>query len=521
MEESREELRKIRLLHTGGGSVTLTVYRQCKDDHDFFTMYQKRIVTSTFCERLERKEHIKFPMKLLEKFVEIDKLNGAIEVDDSLHLNKKQLRKEKENKLLLEKTKKKLARMIDEKAVKSSKISKEEFKKTFGQSSRLLFNLAKDSSTVDTESIKTDMSIKLSRLAYSGDLATGKFFIKKENREELAKEIENRLKEAEEFVDSYKRGQSDEFKAKAEAVSAVLSSIIIALQEMVKENFPSYTKRSKTVMFGSAGSMTFEHYSVKDTKLYLLNTIRSIRKAVKETLLNEDMNMQSIYDKPEDKTKTILKSFSDEYVKRINTLNETAKNTSAKKIRELLDKTGTKMKKANKSLVDFVKKDILHNPVYRVKAFTVWQIYNTKTRKKYEETLANDGNNANEQLLWHGSPNKNWKTIITKGLSLDYAGTGMFGKGIYFADESKKSYGYTSGMRSKWHHGNNTRLYLAVFKVNLGKTYSAKGSLNACPKGFDSVSALHNNTTLHMNEYVIYDNSRCTIEGLVEIILDD
>lgn len=274
-------------------------------------------------------------------------------------------------------------------------------------------------------------------------------------------------------------------------------------------------------MYGDTGSMSFEHFSAKGTQKYLQYTIESIRKAVKETLLNEYTKMQSIDDKPDDKTKAVLDSFTDEYKKKIHRLNASAKNTSAEKIRELLEKTGTKMKKASKKLVNFVKKDIMHNPVYRVKSFTVWQIYNAKTQNMYNETLTNDGKNANERLLWHGSPNKNWKTIIAKGLSLDYAGNGMFGKGIYFADESKKSYGYTSGIRSKWHHGNNTRLYLAVFKVNLGKTYDAKDSLNSCPKGFDSVSALHKNTTLHMNEYVIYDNSRCTIEGLVEIILDD
>ena len=49
--------------------------------------------------------------------------------------------------------------------------------------------------------------------------------------------------------------------------------------------------------------------------------------------------------------------------------------------------------------------------------------------------------------LWHGSRNENWFSILENGLQLNPNAiiTGkMFGKGIYFAPSSNKSWNYTS-----------------------------------------------------------------------------
>ena len=66
----------------------------------------------------------------------------------------------------------------------------------------------------------------------------------------------------------------------------------------------------------------------------------------------------------------------------------------------------------------------------------------------------------NKKLLWHGSRNENWMSIISNGLILNPNAviTGkMFGQGIYFAPKSRKSFGYTSYDGSYWARGNSKR----------------------------------------------------------------
>ena len=68
-------------------------------------------------------------------------------------------------------------------------------------------------------------------------------------------------------------------------------------------------------------------------------------------------------------------------------------------------------------------------------------------RQQTFELYCQQKNITNIQQLWHGSRNENWLSIIKNGLQINPNAkiTGkMFGKGIYFAPNPKKSYGYTS-----------------------------------------------------------------------------
>lgn len=50
-----------------------------------------------------------------------------------------------------------------------------------------------------------------------------------------------------------------------------------------------------------------------------------------------------------------------------------------------------------------------------------------------------------ERLLFHGSRTDNVKSILSHGIDLDRAKSGMFGDGMYFADRWSKSFNYTDG----------------------------------------------------------------------------
>src|SRR5690554_4828818 len=83
------------------------------------------------------------------------------------------------------------------------------------------------------------------------------------------------------------------------------------------------------------------------------------------------------------------------------------------------------------------------------------------------------------RLLYHGSRNENFWSIIQTGLKIKPAGathTGsMFGAGQYFASKALKSIGYTSLKGSCWSNGNSNKAYLAIFEVNLGKSWKIVG----------------------------------------------
>jgi poly [ADP-ribose] polymerase len=137
-----------------------------------------------------------------------------------------------------------------------------------------------------------------------------------------------------------------------------------------------------------------------------------------------------------------------------------------------------------------------------------------------------------EKLFYHGSRNENWWNIISKGLLIrpsNAVHTGsMFGDAIYFANKARKSIGYTSLSGSYWANGSAKKAYLAVFAVNLGKTWSVLSKerwsswmsrldqKTVSSKGYDSVFA-EGGADLRNDEFMIYSGNRCTVRYLIEI----
>jgi poly [ADP-ribose] polymerase len=137
------------------------------------------------------------------------------------------------------------------------------------------------------------------------------------------------------------------------------------------------------------------------------------------------------------------------------------------------------------------------------------------------------------KLLYHGSRNENWWSILNAGLKIRPSNaihTGsMFGDGIYFANKAAKSLGYSSLSGSYWSKGNANKAFLALYSVNLGNSWDVfKGgqrhngsmsslNLKKCrDNGFDSVFA-RGGADLRNDEFIIYENGRCKIKYLVEI----
>lgn len=157
---------------------------------------------------------------------------------------------------------------------------------------------------------------------------------------------------------------------------------------------------------------------------------------------------------------------------------------------------------------------------------SAFEIVNIKTKSMMATHLGRTKNTKTE-LLWHGSRNENWWSIMTSGLLIRpsnavHSGS-MFGDGIYFADKFQKSYGYSSGRNSYWAKGNANEAVLALYEVHVGEQKHIKKHDSSCYKlnhkvlaqdNFDSVFA-HGGIDLRNNEYIVYQSPQSTIKYLV------
>jgi poly [ADP-ribose] polymerase len=149
---------------------------------------------------------------------------------------------------------------------------------------------------------------------------------------------------------------------------------------------------------------------------------------------------------------------------------------------------------------------------------------NVKVANIYEVTLGEMDKSfdnkgwGNVEQYYHGTGIANCLSIFKSGLSIAPPSSAriagkMFGNGVYGANCSSKSLGYSLG---RWGQGaSNDGAWLFVCDFAMGKTNLARGT-GSPPRGFDSITALARNTGLHNDEFIVYDNAQVNIRYLIE-----
>lgn len=163
------------------------------------------------------------------------------------------------------------------------------------------------------------------------------------------------------------------------------------------------------------------------------------------------------------------------------------------------------------------------------KYYMGWKVKNIKTSDKFNSHLQTS-NHKNTKLLWHGSRNENWFSIMSNGLILNPNAviTGkMFGKGIYFAPKSRKSFGYTSYSGSYWARGNSNKAFMGLYEVHYGNPYVVEDfsskyydyDFNNLRKNgdYDCLHADSKKGMLRNDEIVVYKEDQVNIKYLVEL----
>ena len=164
------------------------------------------------------------------------------------------------------------------------------------------------------------------------------------------------------------------------------------------------------------------------------------------------------------------------------------------------------------------------------KFYAAWRVKNNRTQENFDRFIEKE-NITNKKLLWHGSRNENWWSIINSGLVLKPTSaviTGkMFGYGIYYAPKARKSLGYTSLSGSYWAGGNSNSAFMALMEVAYGKPYDVYSfdskyynfnyeKLQETCKGANCLHA-HEGSMLRNDEIIVYKEDQCTIKYLVEL----
>lgn len=159
-----------------------------------------------------------------------------------------------------------------------------------------------------------------------------------------------------------------------------------------------------------------------------------------------------------------------------------------------------------------------------------WKVKNLRTQKRFDDFIK-ENNIKDVRLLFHGSRNENWWSIINSGLMLRPTNaviTGkMFGYGIYYAPKARKSLGYTSLSGSYWARGSSSSGFMALMDVAYGKPYDVYSfdskyynfNYEALQKNCPGANCLHahEGNMLRNDEIIVYKEEQCTIKYLVEL----
>lgn len=316
-----------------------------------------------------------------------------------------------------------------------------------------------------------------------------------------------------------------------EIENKAIAEIVERLQSMAKkaisDNYTISSNKVTQAMVDEAQTIITSLLSVdnvttfNDTLLKLFTTIPRKMSDVKYYLANKTEDFAKIIQKEQDlldvmRGQVVQHQIVDEPEQEI----EKSENT-------ILEQLGLVFEECDNNDIATIKTSL---GSCADKFYKAWRVKNLKTQKKYDD-FVKENNITDTKLLFHGSRNENWWSIINSGLMLKPTNaviTGkMFGYGIYYAPKARKSLGYTSLSGSYWARGNSNSGFMALMDVAYGKPYDVYSfdskyynfnydSLRRTCPGANCLHA-HEGSMLRNDEIIVYKEEQCTIHYLIEL----
>lgn len=316
-----------------------------------------------------------------------------------------------------------------------------------------------------------------------------------------------------------------------EIENKVIAEIVERLQSMAKkaisENYTISSNKVTQAMIDEAQDVLTSLLTISkveefnDVLLKLFTVIPRKMGNVQDYLARTDKDFSSIIQKEQD----LLDVMKGQVVQK--QIIEESTDDEKQKENTILEQLGLVFEECDKKDIAIIK-DALGS--CSDKFHKAWRVKNLKTQQRYDD-FVKENNIKDTKLLFHGSRNENWWSIINSGLVLKPTNaviTGkMFGYGIYYAPKARKSLGYTSLSGSYWARGNSSSGFMALMDVAYGKPYDVYSfdskyynfnyeKLQQVCKGANCLHA-HEGSMLRNDEIIIYKEEQCTIRYLIEL----
>ena len=315
-----------------------------------------------------------------------------------------------------------------------------------------------------------------------------------------------------------------------EIENKAIAEIVERLQAMAKkaisDNYTISSNKVTQAMIDEAQDIINSLLDIKsvqefnDKLLVLFTTIPRVMQNVKNHLAKSETDFGKIIQKEQD----LLDVMKGQVVQR--QVIEESEEVTPKSENTILEHLGLVFEECTEE--DIIKiKSALGSCQDRF--YQAWKVTNAKTQKRFDEYVK-ENNISDTKLLFHGSRNENWWSIINTGLVLRPTNaviTGkMFGYGIYYAPKARKSFGYTS-LDGYWTRENKGVGFMALMDVAYGKPFDVYSfdskyysfDYNALQRACPGANCLHahEGSMLRNDEIIVYNEEQCTIKYLIEL----
>ena len=324
-------------------------------------------------------------------------------------------------------------------------------------------------------------------------------------------------------VEKPKKSQYKEIENKA--IAEIVEKLQSMARQAISENYTISSNKVTQAMIDEAQDILTSLLSINeidkfnDTLLVLFTTIPRKMGDVKCYLAKSTNDFSSIIQKEQD----LLDVMKGQVVQK--QIIEESENEDSKCESTILEQLGLVFEECSDNDIARIKSEL---GSCADKFSRAWKVTNIKTQKRYDD-FVRDNNIKTTKLLFHGSRNENWWSIINTGLVLKPTNaviTGkMFGYGIYYAPKAQKSLGYTSF--GYWTKGTANVGYMALMDVAYGNPYDVysfdskyynfnyERLQQNCP-GANCLHA-HAGSMLRNDEIIVYKEEQCTIRYLIEL----
>lgn len=325
------------------------------------------------------------------------------------------------------------------------------------------------------------------------------------------------------------KGKSSYKEIEDKAIAEIVERLQSMAKRAIQDNYSISSNRVTQAMVDEAQNILVELTTISSVNSFnekLLKLFTVIPRAMSEVsyyLASSKSQFSNIIKREQD----LLDVMKGQVVQKKNDDDIRSDLKNEKSSLTILESLGLEFSQCDDNDIQIIKKALGSE---KSKFYQAWRVKNNKTQKRFDDFIKKE-DIKETRLLWHGSRNENWWSIINTGLVLRPTNaviTGkMFGMGCYFAPKAKKSLGYTSLDGSYWAGGCANSAFMALMDVAYGKPYDVysfdskyyKFDYNSLQKSCPNANCLHAHagSMLRNDEIVIYKEDQMTIKYLVEL----